>query len=81
MLFTINEIESAYENSYKRNVNILQLLQTIINNHDKTNLMKNPINIYKYNESSTSTDLIKYFNEYNIINSIELIPIQTSNYK
>ena len=77
LLFTINEIESAYENSYKRNVNILQLLQTIINNHDKTNLMKNPINIYKYNESSTSTDLIKYFNEYNISNSIELIPIQT----
>ena len=81
LLITINEIESAYENSYKRNVSILQLLQKIIYDHDRSNIMNNyiinPFNIYKYNESSTANDLIKYFNEYSIRNSISFTPIKT----
>ena len=32
----INELESSYEESYKRNINMLLYIQTLINNYDES---------------------------------------------
>ena len=41
----INRIESAYEESYKNNMNILIFIQTLIDNYDESVEMKNSIDI------------------------------------
>ena len=39
----INELESAYEKSYKRNITMLLYIQTLINNYDESVEMRNCI--------------------------------------
>ena len=39
----INELESAYEESYNRNMNMLSYIQTLIDNYDESVEMKNSI--------------------------------------
>ena len=39
----INELESAYEESYNRNMNMLSFIQILINNYDESIEMKNSI--------------------------------------
>ena len=76
LLRAINQIESSYEECYNRNKNILKnilsFIQILINNYDgsiemKNNIMNNKINIYKCKENANANDIIKYYNEYNII--------------
>ena len=69
---SINKIESSYEESFKRNMNMLSFIQILIYNYDgsiemKNNIMNKEINIYKCEENPNADDLIKYYNEYNII--------------
>ena len=51
----INELESAYEESYNRNMNMLSYIQILINNYD---------------------ELIKYYNKYNIVESVKIEDIK-----
>ena len=39
----INELESSYEESYKRNMNMLSYIQTLINNSDESIKKKSSI--------------------------------------
>ena len=53
----INELESAYEESYNRNMNMLSFIQILINNYDesiemKNSILSNNINYLQYNEIS-----------------------------
>ena len=68
----INEIESSYEDSYNRNMNMLSFIKLLIDNYDgtiemKETIMKSTINIYQCKENVNVDDVIKYYNEYNII--------------
>ena len=68
----INSIESSYEDSYNRNKNMLSFLQILIDNYDgsvemKNSILAHKINISKCKENANVDDLIKYYNEYNII--------------
>ena len=68
----INKIESSYEESYNRNKNMLSFIQSLLDNYDgsiemKRTILKNQINIYKCKENANNDDIIKYFNDYNII--------------
>ena len=68
----MNELESSYEESYKRNKDLLTCLQILIDNYDGTNTMKknildNDINIYQCKDSDNIDKVIQYYKEYNII--------------
>ena len=68
----INSIESSYEDSYNRNKNMLSFLQILIDNYDgsvemKNSILAHKINISKCKENANTDDLIKYYNEYSII--------------
>lgn len=69
----INTIEAAYENCYTKNNLILTLLQTLIKNYNGSLIIEDTINnsnisIYKCKDSKSLTEVIQYFNNYNIIN-------------
>ena len=72
LLLLINEIESSYEESYKRNINILSLIQILINNYNSSQNMKNNIisnshfNIYLCNSNPTIQDIIYYYKHFEI---------------
>ena len=68
----INELESAYEESYNRNMNMLSFIQILINNYDESVEMRNcilnnHIKIEKCNDNKNKNELIKYYNRYNIV--------------
>ena len=70
----INELESSYEESYNRNMNMLSYIHTLINNYDDSeemikNILNNSFNIYQCKNNNNIDELIKYYNEYNIIES------------
>ena len=53
-------------------MNMLSFLQILINHYDGSNemkntIMRNDINIYKCRENTNVDYLIKYYNQYNII--------------
>ena len=78
----INELESAYEESYKRNMNMLSYLQTLIDNYDKSvemrnNILNNRFNIYQCKDNKKIEKLIKYYNEYNIIGSGKIVELKS----
>ena len=52
----VRELESSYEESYNRNINMLSYIQILINNYD---------------------ELIKYYNKYNIVESVKIEDIKT----
>ena len=73
LIKVINKVESSYEGSYKRNMNMLAFIKILIDNYDgsvemKNNILENKINIYQCPENSNVNDLINYFGEYNISN-------------
>ena len=77
LLSLINSIESSYEESYNRNMNMLSFLQILIANYDgsvemKNSIVNNRINISKCKENPKIDDVIKYYNEYNIIETINI---------
>ena len=81
LLSTINSIESSYEESYKRNMNMLSYLEILIDNYDgsiktENNIMKNKINISKCKENPNIDDIIKYYNEYYIVENKKKINIE-----
>ena len=83
LLFDINKIESEYEKSYNRNMDILQFIQKIIDNYDDNTIItdkiiKGPISIYKCDNNSTIDDLIKYYNEYTIIQTYNTFALSTT---
>ena len=71
----INDVETAYEESYKRNVNTLKLLAILVNsyNDDPDPVMKENIihmNCFNYAKCTLSTEfkeVIKFFNEYCVL--------------
>ena len=70
----INRIESAYEESYKNNMNILIFIQTLIDNYDesvemKNSILNNCIKIEQCKHNMKIYELINYYNEYNIVES------------
>ena len=78
----IRELKSAYEESYNRNMNILSYIQTLINNYDESVEMRNCIlnNCIKIAEcldNKNIDELIKYYNEYNIIESVKIEDIKS----
>ena len=63
----INELKSAYEESYNRNMNMLSFIQILINNYDESVEMKNSIrnnhiNIFQCKDNKNINELIKYYN-------------------
>ena len=61
----INELESAYEESYNRNMNMLSFIQTLINNYDesiemKNSILSNNIKIAECLDNKHIDELIKY---------------------
>lgn len=44
LLKQLNDIDSTYEDSYNRNINILYFLKVLIDNYDGSNIMKQNIN-------------------------------------
>ena len=75
----INELESAYEESYNRNINMLSFIQILINNYDESVemrncILKNCIKIEQCKDNKNIDELIKYYNKYNII--IEAVKIE-----
>ena len=61
----INELESAYEESYNRNMNMLLYIQTLINNYDESVEMRkcildNCIKIEQCKDNKNINELIKY---------------------
>lgn len=74
---TIEEIESSYKESYRRNKNMLSFIQILIDNYDGSTEMKNyildtQINIYECKDSSNSNEVIKYYKNYNIMKRLTL---------
>ena len=69
----INQIKSAYDESYKTNSNLLSLLKILIDNFDgnlvmETNIINNSnLNISECNNSTDTNQVISYFNNYSII--------------
>ena len=49
LISTINAIESSYEDSYNRNMNMLAFIDTLIDNYDESDEMKKVINNNKVN--------------------------------
>ena len=77
----INELESAYEESYNRNMNMLSYIQTLINNYDESVEMRNCIlnnciKIEQCKDNKNIDELIKYYNEYNIVESVKIEDIK-----
>ena len=70
----INEIELSYNESYNRNKNVLTFIQLLIDNYDGSKEMKSNIqnyksfNIYKCRNTKSINEVIKYYNEYSILN-------------
>ena len=61
----INELESAYEESYNRNMNMLSFIQILINNYDesiemKNSILSNNIKIAECLDNKHIDELIKY---------------------
>ena len=78
----INELESAYEESYNRNINMLSYIQTLINNYDESVEMRNCIlnnciKIEQCKDNKNINELIKYYNGYNIIESVKIEDIKS----
>ena len=72
-----NQLESSYEKSYNRNKDILTFLEILIDNYDgskemKKNILKNDINIYHCKDRKNIDEVIKYYNEYTIIEKKEI---------
>lgn len=44
LLKQLNDIDSTYEDSYNRNINILYFLKVLIDNYDGSNIMKQNMN-------------------------------------
>ena len=77
MIRTINTIESSYEESYNRNMNMLSFIKKLIDNYDgsvemKNNILDNEINIYSCKDRLNADELIKYYNLYNMIEKINI---------
>ena len=77
LIAKINELKSSYEESYQRNKNMLTFLQILIDNYDGTeekekNILDSDINIYQCKDSDNIDEVIKYYNEYNIIEKKEI---------
>ena len=78
----INELESAYEESYNRNMNMLSFIQILINNYDESVEMRNCIlnnciKIEQCKDNKNINELIKYYNGYNIIESVKIEDIKS----
>ena len=78
----INELESAYEESYNRNMNMLSFIQTLINNYDESVEMRNCIlnnciKIEQCKDNKNIDELIKYYNKYNIVESVKIEDIKS----
>ena len=78
----INELESSYEESYKRNINMLSYIQTLINNYDESVEMRNCIlnnciKIEQCKDNKNINELIKYYNEYNIVESVKIEDVKS----
>ena len=78
----INELESAYEESYNRNINMLSFIQILINNYDESVEMRNCIlnnyfKIFQCKKNKNINELIKYYNKYNIIESVKIEDIKS----
>ena len=79
----INELESEYEESYNRNMNMLLYIQTLINNYDESVEMRNCIlnnciKIEQCKDNKNIDELIKYYNEYNIrIESVKIEDVKS----
>ena len=76
----INELKSAYEKSYNRNMNMLLYIQQLINNYDESVEMRNCIlnnciKIEQCKDNKNINELIKYYNKYNIV-EIESVKIE-----
>ena len=72
LISLMNQLESSYEKSFNRNKDIVSFLEILIYNYDrskemKKNILKNDIKIYQCNNSNDINEVIKYYNEYNII--------------
>ena len=77
----INELESAYEESYNRNINMLSYIQILINNYDESVEMRNCIlnnhfKIFQCKKNKNINELIKYYNGYNIVESVKIEDIK-----
>ena len=78
----INELESAYEESYNRNMNMLSFIQILINNYDESVEMRNCIlnnciKIEQCKDNKNINELIKYYNGYNIVESVKIEDIKS----
>ena len=78
----INELESAYEESYNRNMNMLSFIQTLINNYDESVEMRNCIlnnciKIEQCKDNKNINELIKYYNKYNIVESVKIEDVKS----
>ena len=79
----INELESAYEESYNRNMNMLSYIQILINNYDisyemRNCILNNCIKIEQCKDNKNIDELIKYYNGYNIrIESVKIEDIKS----
>ena len=81
LLRSINQIESSYEESFNRNTNILSYIQILIDNYDgsiemKNNIMNNKIKIYKCRIKEDFDIVLKYYNDYTIIENINIEKIK-----
>ena len=69
----INDVETAYEESYKRNVNTLKLVTIFVDNYNDDPVMKDNIihmNCFNYAKCTLSTEVkevIKFYNEYCVL--------------
>ena len=68
----MNRLESSYEESYNRNKDMLTFLEILIDNYDGSNEMKqtileNELKIYQCKDRNNINEVIKYYNEYKII--------------
>ena len=69
----INDVETAYEESYKRNVNTLKLVTIFVDNYNDDTVMKDNIihmNCFNYAKCTLSTEVkevIKFYNEYCVL--------------
>lgn len=66
LLKQLNDIDSTYEDSYNRNINILYFLKVLFDNYDGSNIMKqnmnNNSNITIYTCQNQTN--INYYREY-----------------
>ena len=69
----LNDIESTYEESYNRNINLLYFLKVLIDNYDGSKIMKHNIinnsniNIYTCQNQTNIEEIINYYREYQIV--------------